>query len=158
MINRTKRKLATKAPAAIEVPLRVTLRRPPAGVQYCLGRTDDGEIHEPKISRGRDLFFDLVLRARPGKDATSVNFTGEHAHGTPTTRFIPIGVGTLAGQTDSCWTRVVKISLAGISPKMVRDVTARAGSRLEVGVEGSHKCGAPVCATVSLLDGGWQIR
>ena len=154
----TAKKKAAKSVAAVEVPLRVTLRRPPAGVQYCLGRTDDGEVHEPKISTGRDLSFDLVLRARPGADAKSVNLTGEYAHGTSTTRFIPIGVGTLAGQADSCWTRVVKISLSGITPRMIREVSARSGARLAAGVEGCDKCGAPVCATVPLLDGGWKVQ
>ncbi len=141
----------------IEVPLRVTLVKPPAGVQFSLGRTDDGEAHETKLARGRDVSFDLVLRARGGNKGVPFRMLGKHAHGTPTARFIPIGVGQLAGQPDSCWTRVIKISLAGITPELVRDLSMRQGSRLGVSVNGTNGCGEPVCATVPLVDGGWKV-
>ncbi len=146
------------APAPVEVPLRVIVRKPPVGVQFALGRTDDGEEHVTKLSRGRDLSFDLVLRARPGTTAKQVNLTGTFAHGTPTTRFIPIGVGTLAGQADSCWTRVIKVMLTGITAAMVRDVTSTSGARLVARVDGCGKNGTPACATVPLLDGGWWVE
>lgn len=144
------------SPPDLEVPLRVTILHPPAGVQFSLGRTDDGETHENKLSRGRALFFDLVLRARSGPGGKPLRMLGEHAHGTPSGRFIPIGVGTLAGQADSCWSRVIKISLTGITLRMVREVLATPDARLEVRIDGRDKCGGPACATVPLLDGGWR--
>jgi hypothetical protein len=145
-----------KRRADVEVPIRVTLVQPPEGVRFSLGRTDDGKSHESKISRGRDLSFDLVLRARGPEGGEPLSMLGEHAHGTPTKRFIPIGVGTLAGQADSCWTRVIKILLAGITPKMVDDVKADRARRIHVRVNGANDRGEPVCATVPLLDGGWR--
>ena len=148
---------APRKVADIEVSLRVTLLRPPAGVQFCLGRTDDGEDHDAKTSRGRDLSFDLSLRARGGSSGEPLRMLGEHAHGPPAKRFVPIGVGTLAGQADSCWARVIKISLTGITPKLVRDVSDSPSARLEARVEGTDKCGGPACATVPLLDGGWRV-
>src|SRR5689334_18763936 len=110
----------SKTTPPVEVPVRVIIPRPSLGVQYSLGRTDDGEEHPATLSRGRDLSFDLVLRARRGSDGKSVNLTGLYAHGTPQDRFIPIGVGKLAGQEDSCWTRVIKVNLVGITPPMIR--------------------------------------
>lgn len=139
------------------MPLRVTLVNPPVGVQLSLGRTDDGESHEMKVSRGRDVSFDLDLRARGGYGGEPFRMLGEYAHGTPATRFIPIGVGKLAGQPDSCWTRVIKISLAGITPKLVRELGGKPRARLEARVRAASDCGEPVCATVPLLDGGWKV-
>jgi hypothetical protein len=143
--------------ADIEVALRVTLVRPPAGVQFSLGGTDDGKEHETKLSRGRDVPFDLVLRARGGKGGEPFRMMGIHAHGPPAGRFIPIGVGKLAGQSDSCWERVIKVWLTTITPTIVDEVSARKGARLVARVNGTGKNGEPVCATVPLLDGGWKV-
>jgi hypothetical protein len=149
-----KKRTATKRVPDIEVPIRVTVADAPGGVQFSLGRTDDGEKHEAKVGRGRDLSFDLTLRARLGE---KFSILGEHAHGPVTARFIPIGVGTLAGQADSCWTRVIKVHLSSITPKLVRDVQRAKGARLQARVNGVGRNGTPACATVQLLGAGWSV-
>lgn len=143
-------------PVDIDVPMRITLVSPPAGVQFCLGRSD-GDAEPPKLSTGRPLSFDLTLRARGVNGDEPFRFLGRHARGTPQQRFIAIGVGQLAAQPDSCWTRVIKVHLSDITPRMVQDVARSPKARLEARVNGTGRDGTPSCATVPLLDGGWKV-
>jgi hypothetical protein len=64
--------------------------------------------------------------------------------------FVYLDIGTCAGQTESCWSRRLKVPLAGITMKMIA-----AGGGVEARVPGTGRDGGPSCATVKDFD-GWK--
>ena len=147
-----------------EVPLRIVLRRPPAGVRFALQR---GETHAGKevtleaAQEGdgvRDLAFGCTVRVRPQADRT-LRFLGPFAHGPTAGRFVYITVGQRAGQPQSPWDRRAKIPLAGITPELVAAANATKNAVLEATLEGTLKDGSPTCATRPFVEGGsWTVR
>jgi uncharacterized protein DUF5990 len=138
-----------------ELPLRITLVRPPPGVRFAVQRGRDGLLPPAHASPGA-LTFELSVRAAPRADGT-VNVLGPFAHGPPAGRFLYVCSGTRAGQPDSCWTRRMKIGTAGITAALVAETLAAPGAVLEARVAGTATDGGPACATVPLLDGGWRV-
>jgi hypothetical protein len=137
-----------------EVPIRLVLVGAPTGVDFALQR-GRGANYEPvqiQSGRGADLAFDFTLTADVS-NRTPI-FTGPFAQGTPADRFVYIGVGTFAGQTDVPWSRRIKVPLKGITAALVEEIAARPGARLEARVPGTGKDGTPGCATVKLV-GDW---
>lgn len=137
--------------ADIEVPFRIVVEMPPQGVAMAvqLGRSG---LLDP-IRRGRDLVFEFTLRMVERTGAAV--FLGPAAQGPPHDRFVYVNSGTMAGQTDSPWTRRAKITLAGLDAAMAKRTVAR-GGRLETRVAGTGADGSPSCATVPLI-GGWRM-
>jgi hypothetical protein len=140
----------------IELPLRVKLVRPPGGVQFCVQGKTAADLEQQQLSAGEDLSFDFTIRVAPG-ESEPPRFLGPYTHGPPSGRFVYLCVGTLAGQTDSCWTRRVKVPLSGITTKQVDQVRRSESARLEGRVWGTAKDGSPVCASVKLMDSGWRL-
>lgn len=139
-----------------EIPIRVTLLRPPAGVAFAMQRGRAGLL--PPTRQAADaLSFDVTLRVGGDLASGRPNFLGEFAHGTPADRFVYVTVGASAGQAGSPWKRRAKIKLAGITRAMVSAVLASPGAVLEARIEGTGRDGTPACATVPLLDGGWRV-
>ncbi len=121
--------------------LRVILVKPPAGVQFCLQR-GKSELVDAAVSTGADLAFTLEVRAQPAGDG--VRLLGPFTQGPPAARFFYIGVGTYAGQSDSCWSRRIKVPLSGIT-------WSQAEQGVEAHINGTGRDGGPACATVPLL-------
>ena len=138
-----------------ELPLRVTIVQPPAGVQFCVQGRDRDELVGQAVSTGSDLSFDLTIRVALGKSGPP-NFLGPFAHGTPDQRFLYVCVGTLAGQADSCWTRRAKVPLSLITRALFDPARGDSNARLEARISGTAKDGGPLCASVPLLD-GWKL-
>ena len=141
--------------AELEVPMRVILVSPPAGVQFCVqGRNK--ELIDQTIATGADVSFNVVVRvAHDGKNAP--RFLGPLVHGPSGGKFLYICVGTLAGQLQSCWSRRAKIPLYVISGKLIDQCRAAPSARLEARFNGTGTDGGPACATVKLMDGGWRL-
>lgn len=139
----------------LDLPLRVTLVRPPGGVQFCVQGRTAADLGPPLLSAGGDLSFDFAVRVASG-DETPPRFLGPFTHGPPGERFAYICVGTLAGQPDSCWTRRIKVPLHQISRKLIEQSRRKPSGRLEGRIQGTGKDGGPVCASVQLLEGGWR--
>lgn len=140
-----------------ELPVRITVLRPPPGVTFAVQRGKD-ELLAPSQASAESLVFDLVLRVSERKPDGSPNVLGPYAHGRPDDRFLYLNSGTLAGQEESPWTRRAKIKTAGIRRELVEQALSGKGSVLEARIEGRMKDGGPCCATVPLLDGGWAVR
>ena len=138
-----------------ELPLRITVLRPPAGVRFAVQRGRD-ELHPPSHKSKDALVFDVSVRvgARPGGEP---NFLGPFAHGTPADRFLYVNSGTSAGQAGSCWTRRAKVRTGTITWPLVEEVLATPGAVLEARFEGTGKDGGPACASIPLLDRGWKV-
>ena len=71
-------------------------------------------------------------------------------------RHISLMSGTLAGQTDSCWTRGAKIRLQHITWDLIQQMDTSPDAVLEARIAGKAKDGGPACASVPLLDDGWR--
>ena len=139
----------------IEIPLRITVVGPPAGVEFRLqqGRSS---LVAPARATNMEIQFDFALRLGPPR-AGRPNLLGEAAQGPPTGRFVYINSGRQAGQQGSLWDRRAKVPLQGITEKLVKAVVAAPGTVLEARISGTAKDGGPACATVPLLDGTWQL-
>lgn len=135
------------------IPLRITLVGPPAGVLFGI-QHGPGQVPHRSRAHGETLSLDTSIEV---SDSPRPIFYGESTQGPPAGRFVYVNSGTLAGDSESCWTRRAKVPLAGITRALVDEVRAHAGALLEARIEGKSKDGGPVCASVALLDGGWRI-
>jgi hypothetical protein len=135
-----------------EVPIRITLVRPPTGVDFCM-QTRGKELVGRTRSTGKDLAFEVIVGVDDGP-----RFSGPCTHGPAAARFLYVCSGTRAGQADSCWSRRAKIPLTGIPSALVERARKRPSARLEVRIEGTGKDGGPACATVEPLAPGWSLK
>jgi hypothetical protein len=150
------------------------------------GRGSDYETIQKQRSKAEDLSFEFTVRVKAGGKPGSSrpksgaggsrsrqasaslrqhasggrgdmpNFLGPHVQGPTGERFIYIDIGTLAGQTETCWSRRLKIPLRGITWDMIERVSADAESLLETRVPGTGGDGGPSCATVKPFP-GWKL-
>ncbi|HJU93790.1 MAG TPA: DUF5990 family protein [Pyrinomonadaceae bacterium] len=140
-----------------EVTLRIILESPPSGVDYGLqkGGGSDFEVTQKQRSKTGDLQFAFDARLKEGKDGLPV-LLGPFVHGPPHERFVYLDIGSYAGQTDTPWSRRLKIPLRGITWDMVKQAS-RAAHVLETRVPGTAKDGSPSCATVKPF-AGWKVK
>lgn len=139
----------------LKVSLRIILESPPAGVQFCLQRGT--ELAEPATSNGQDLAFDFFVEIAGHNPNGSPRVLGPFTQGPPGSRFVYVCSGTRAGQPESGWNRRAKVPLKGITVTQIEQIRAAQGTRLEVRIPGTSRDGGPVCASVRLPDGGWQL-
>ena len=136
-----------------EITLRIVVERPPSGVYFGLqkGSGSNYETVQTVESMSDDLQFEFNLRVRQGKDGHP-NFLGPFVQGPPHERFVYLDIGTCAGQTNTPWSRRLKIPLRGITWELIAQT---AKSSLEARVVGTGKDGGPSCGTVKPFE-GWQ--
>ena len=139
-----------------ELSLRIVLERPPAGVLFGLqkGGGSNYETVQTVTSKTEDLKFEFTIRVREGKDG-SPNFLGSFVQGPSGARFVYIDIGTYAGQTNTPWSRRLKVPLTGITWELI-EKAAKASVFLETRVAGTGKDGGPTCATVKPF-AGWKL-
>jgi len=135
-----------------ELNLLIILEDPPPGVDFGLqkGSGDPYETVQTQRSSTGDLRFELSVRVREGKDGLP-NFLGPFSQGPAQQRFVYIDIGTYAGQTNTVWSRRLKIPLHGITWELIKK-----GKTLETRVPGTGKDGGPNCATVKPF-AGWGV-
>ena len=140
-----------------EVSFRIILEGPPTGVDFGLqkGAGSNYETILRQRSNGQDLYFEFKARVKAGKENIPT-FTGPFVQGPSNTKFVYIDIGTAAGQTDSIWSRRLKIPLTGIAWDMIRQLLPDSTYILETKVAGTGKDGGPNCATVKPFN-GWKI-
>ena len=138
----TRSKVAAKEPPT-EVALRIVLQEPTADVDFALqkGRGSAYETVQRQRSTGKDLEFDFTVAVKNGKDVLP-DFTGPFVQGPSGERFVYLDIGTYAGQTNTPWSRRLKIPLSGISWELVR-----ASKALLALVPGTGTDGGPSCAS-----------
>jgi len=139
-----------------ELNFRIILVDPPPGVDYGLqkGGGNDYEVVQKQRSKSGDLKFEFSARVKEGKDGQPV-LLGQFTQGPVDGRFAYLDIGTYAGQTDTQWSRRLKIPLRDITWDVVKK--ASKGKRvLETRVPGKGKDGSPSCATVKPF-AGWKI-
>ena len=125
------------------VTLRIVLEKPTAGVDFGLqkGKGSDYEVVAKQRSNGGDLEFEFTVTAESGRHDDLPNFAGPFVQGPAGERFVYIDIGTYAGQTNTPWSRRLKIPLSGITWDMLRS-----GKVLVAHIPGAGKDGGPSCA------------
>jgi hypothetical protein len=141
-----------------ELTFRIVLEKPPAGVDFALqkGKGTNYEIVQKQRSQTGDLRFEFTARANIEPEAAAPNLLGPFVQGPPDARFVYIGIGAFAGQTNTEWSRRLKIPLTGISLQMVEQAARGAYAVFETHVPGTGKDGSPSCATVKPF-AGWKL-
>jgi hypothetical protein len=139
-----------------ELTLRIILEKPLAGVDFGVqkGKGNSYETIQKQRSKGKDLTFEFTVRVRTASEAP--NFLGHFVHGPTGERFIYIDIGTCAGQTETAWSRRLKIPLRGITSDMIERALADPDSLLETRVAGTGKDGGPTCGTIKPF-AGWKV-
>jgi hypothetical protein len=139
-----------------QVTLRVVLEQPPGGVDFGVqeGHGNDYKTVQKQRFSKHDLRFEFPIRVKEGKNGEA-NFLGPFAQGPASNRFIYLDIGTCAGQTNTPWSRRLKISLAGITWAMIEQASD-ASVAIETHVPGTGKDGGPTCGTVKPFS-GWSL-
>jgi hypothetical protein len=137
----------------VEIPLRITLHRVPAGVKFALQRGKAGAVGQPELipptRAGADsISFDFPVRIAGLKRGTPPRFLGEFTQGPPEKRFVYVNSGQSAGQAGTFWNRRAKIPLTTITTALIESVRSSSNSVLEIELEGTGKDGGPVCASL----------
>jgi len=140
-----------------ELPLRIILEQPPAGIDFGLQQGSGSHYVTVQTQRSgnNDLVFEFTVTFKPGKEGEP-DFAGVFVQGPRNNRFIYIDIGTCAGQHDTHWSRRLKIPLNGISPDMINELPVNSNTCLEAKVPGTGKDKGPNCATVKPFT-GWHI-
>jgi len=139
-----------------EITLRIVVERPPSGVYFGLqkGSGSNYETVQTVESRSADLKFEFNVRVRQGKDGRP-NFLGPFVQGPAHERFVYLDIGTCAGQTNTPWSRRLKIPLRSITWDLISPTAKSSLATLEARVEGTGKDGGPSCGTVKPFE-GWK--
>lgn len=136
--------------------LRIVVESPPAGVAFAVQRGRDGLLPPTRTTRTR-LTFEFTLRLGKPRAGGRPNFLGDCAQGTPDARFVYVNSGQRARQPGSPWDRRAKIMLGSIDKALLQRALDAPDCVLEARFAGAGRDGGPACATVPLLDGGWQL-
>lgn len=139
--------------------LRIILQQPPARVGFALqkGSGNNFECQQFQLSNGQDLTFTCSIAVKGDRNKDEMpKLSGPFVQGPANGKFIYIDIGTIAGQSDSVWSRRLKIPLSGIHWDYIDELTQHPEKVLETLVPGTGRDGGPNCATVKPFD-GWKI-
>lgn len=138
------------------ITLRVIVERPPGDVDFGVqeGHGSNYKTVQKQRFTNEDLRFEFPVRIQQGKNGQP-NFLGPFAQGPASNRFIYLDIGTYAGQTNTPWSRRLKIPLAGITWPMIEQASG-ASVVIEVRLPGTGRDGGPTCGTVK-ESSGWVL-
>jgi hypothetical protein len=141
----------------MEIALRIVLKRPTPGVDFALqkgGGSEYDTVQKQRSSADADLRFEFPVTVRSDKDG-SPDFFGPFVHGARGDRYVYIDIGTYAGQTNTTWSRRLKVPVSRITWELINSQSTLVGE-----IPGTGKDGGPTCAYVWLktLDGPWQWK
>jgi hypothetical protein len=140
-----------------EITLQIILTRPTPDVMYGLQK-GYGSNYETvqKSNPSGDLSFQFSIKVKGDRSKEKLpRFSGSNVHGPSDDKFVYIDIGTAAGQTDSIWSRRLKIPLTRL-PGRILIHYPKSKFNNETHVHGTDKDGGPNCATVKPFE-GWQF-
>ncbi len=138
-----------------ELPLRITVRRPPSGVEFAVQR-GSAELIAPSARDGDALVFDFSVRVDGVTSSGAPRLLGPFTQGPPSARFVYVNAGQSAGQANTRWNRRAKIPLAGITASLIQAAAKSLGVRIETDFAGTGADGGPTCATVKSIV--WRVE
>jgi hypothetical protein len=130
-----------------ELALRITVRRPPHGVEFAMQR-GSAELIAPSARAPDALVFDFTVRVDGVTSSGAPRLLGPFTQGPPTARFVYVNAGRRAGQADTPWDPRAKVPLVGITASMIETAARSPGGRIETDFAGTGTDGGPTCATV----------
>jgi hypothetical protein len=141
-----------------EITLQIILIQPTPNVVFGLqkGAGTHYETVQKQIPTSNDLnfTFTIVVKGERSKDKFP-KLSGSFVQGAADNKFVYIDIGTYAGQSDTMWSRRLKIPLSGITWE---DIDSLSGtSVLQTRVPGTGRDGGPNCATVKPF-AGWHLE
>src|SRR5258706_11982319 len=134
-----------------EIPIRIRVLSPPAGVATKVQRGTDELLPPSKVS-DEALEFDFDVSVDLAGETP--NFLGKYAQGPKDLRFLYVNSGTSAGQMGSCWSRRAKISMMSLTREQIDAVIAGKGVLLAE-YNGTGRDGGPTCASVKGIE--WKV-
>src|SRR5882672_10820304 len=137
-----------------EITLQIILTRPTPGVVYGLqkGSGNNYETVQKQMAASADLSFKFSIKVKGDRSKDKLpKFSGSYVQGPSDNKFVYIDIGTYAGQTDTIWSRRLKIPLTGITWKDIDSLSDN--SMLQASVPGTGRDGGPNCATVKPFRG-----
>jgi hypothetical protein len=141
----------------MEVTLLIILKRPTPGVDFALQKGGGGKyetVQKQRSSPNADLKFDFPVTVRSDKDGAP-DFFGPFVHGVRGDRYVYLDIGTYAGQTNTNWSRRLKVPISRITWDLINSQSTLVGE-----IPGTGKNGGPNCAYVWLktFDQPWQWK
>ena len=116
------------------------------------GKGNSYETIQKQLASLDDLTFEFSVGIK--LDEGHPVFFGPFTQGPPRERFIYIDTGTYAGQTETRWSRRLKIPLKGITSNLFERFTD-ADCLLATLPGSDNKDGGPTCGTIQPLE-GWK--
>jgi len=141
-----------------EITLQIILIKPTPAVVFGLqnGSGNNYETVQKQIATSNDLIFAFTIKVKGDRSTDKFpKFSGSLVQGSADNKFIYIDIGTYAGQSDTTWSRRLKIPLTGITWRDIDLLTGK--SMLQASVPGTGKDGGPNCATVKPF-AGWHLK
>jgi hypothetical protein len=140
-----------------EITLQIILLKPIPDVVFGLqkGAGNNYETVQKQVAASNDLSFTFTIKVKGDRAKDKVpKFSGSFVQGPADSKFVYIDIGTCAGQTNTIWSRRLKIPLTGIGWKDIDSLSVN--SMLQARVPGTGKDGGPNCATVKPF-AGWHL-
>ncbi len=141
-----------------EITLQIILIKPTPEVIFGLqkGSGNNYETVQKQIFTSNDLSFKFTIKVKGDRTKETLpKFSGSFVQGSADNKFVYIDIGTYAGQSDTIWSRRLKIPLTGITWKDIDSLSDN--SMLQASVPGTGRDGGPNCATVKPF-GGWHLK
>lgn len=143
-----------------EITLQIILTRPTPDVLYALqkGSGNNYETVQKQMAVSDDLSFKFTIKVKGARSKDKLpKFSGSYVQGPSDNKFVYIDIGTYAGQTNTIWSRRLKIPITGITWEDIDSLTRNQNSIMETRVPGTGKDGGPNCATVKPFE-GWNLK
>jgi hypothetical protein len=141
-----------------EIILQIILIKPTPNVVFGLqkGAGNNYETVQKQISTFNDLTFTFPIKVKGDQSKDKLpKFSGCFVQGSADNKFVYIDIGTAAGQSDTPWSRRLKIPLTGITWMEINLLDGK--SILQTSVPGTGRDGGPNCASVKPFV-GWHLK
>jgi len=147
---------SSKRTSAEALALRITVVDPPPTISWALQLGRDDLIKPTASTKGR-ISFDFSVEVVTGDSPDAFRLRGPAVQGRAGERFVYLCMGAYAGQVGAPAGWRAKISLEGITRKLLDALRAKHSGVLEAQFAGTAREGGPSRASVPLLGGGWRI-
>lgn len=147
---------APKMSPAGSLALRITVVDPPPDILWALQLGQD-EIAPPTSATKSRITFDFTVEVAEAGSGGAFRLRGPAVQGPAGGRFVYLRMGAYAGQTGMAAGWRAKLSLEGITRKLLDEAKAKRAGVLEARFAGTGPKGGPACATVPLLGDGWHV-